>query len=152
MIQQSGIITGGSNGHYRVSVQRQSSCSTCQTQSKCGVSALDGLRRQSQIELSLESDQDLKIGQTVQLGIAEGAVIKASLLAYALPVLLLLIVSGTAQSLGLSTGLTLLYSAVSLIGGFFLARLLGRRSLQNLQPRMLDGMSTSACSATSSQS
>lgn len=149
MIQQTGIVTGGGKGLYRVSVQRQSACSTCQTQSKCGVFALDGLRRQSTIELSLTTDHTLEIGQTVQLGIAESALIKASLLAYALPVLLLLVVAGAAQTLGLRMGITLLLSAVALIGGFSLARMLGRRSLQNLQPRMLDGMSGSACTATS---
>jgi sigma-E factor negative regulatory protein RseC len=146
MITQNGVITAVLDDHYRVSVVRQSACSTCNTQSRCGVSALDGLRKQGAVELTLRSAQTLQTGQTVQLGIAETAIIKASLLAYALPLLLLLITATSAQSAGLPVAISFLMSAAALALGFVLARWLGRRSLQNLQPELLDSHGEASCS------
>lgn len=119
---------------------RQSTCNSCQAKHGCGQKLLNqfGVATSSiwagvgtAIDLA-----ELAEGDWVEIGIAEGAVVNGSLLAYGLPVLLLVV--GTA--LGQSDSITAVVgAALGLLAGIGISRALLRGCFgpQYFQPMVL---------------
>jgi sigma-E factor negative regulatory protein RseC len=78
------------------------------------------------------------VGDNVTLGIAEQALLQASLLVYALPLLLMVAASMTASLLvpG-SDGVAIVAAGLGLGTGFVVARLLQRRMPGDYQPHLM---------------
>jgi sigma-E factor negative regulatory protein RseC len=78
------------------------------------------------------------VGDDVTLGIAEQALLQASLLVYALPLLLMVAASMAANQLAPgSDGVAILAAATGLGAGFFIARLWQRRMPDDYQPYLM---------------
>jgi len=78
-------------GMITVEVQRQSTCGSCSVRSGCGSSVLAKALGQRRSLLRINySEQDLRIGDSVILGLSESALIKGSLAVYTIPLLLML--------------------------------------------------------------
>lgn len=109
---RTGFVKEKRNGQLRVCFQRPEACEGCKGCAK-GL-----LPRQELLTVFGQAE----VGDVVDVQMPEARTLKATLLAYALPLLLLLAGLGTASACGLSDGLTLLCALIGLALGVLVAR------------------------------
>lgn len=138
MITESGRVVAVSGNTAWVQTIRQSACQSCSVRSGCGqrvlAAASGGRANQVQVLNTLNAN----VGDNVTLGIAEQALLQASLLVYALPLLLMVAASMIASLLvpG-SDGVAIVAAGLGLGTGFVVARLLQRRMPGDYQPHLM---------------
>jgi len=138
VITESGRVVAVSGNTAWVQTIRQSACQSCSARSGCGqrvlAAASGGRANQVQVLNTLNAN----VGDNVTLGIAEQALLQASLLVYALPLLLMVAASMTASLLvpG-SDGVAIVAAGLGLGTGFVVARLLQRRMPGDYQPHLM---------------
>ena len=131
MIYETGKILAIDDHQLWVETLKQSTCGTCAAQKGCGQSlwAKLGLssRRQTAIPRSLAGDESivssLVVGDTVTLAIEDNAVVKASLIAYLLPLVGLLFAVWVGSLLALTEPAVIGLSLIGLALGFLGVRL-----------------------------
>lgn len=139
MIKERGQISKIEGNGVWVKTIAQSTCNACQARHGCGQKLLNQIGVPTSsiwASLSAEDAQDLQEGEWVELGVEEGAVVLGSLLAYGLPVLLL--VAGAA--LGQESAVQgLVGAAVGLAVGVMFSRFILRRYFgpRFFEPRVL---------------
>ena len=80
------------DGEYAVvQTERRGACGHCATREGCGVQLLDRLISTRVCRLSVLNKLDARVGDNVQIGIAEGSVVVGALLVYAVPLLFVLL-------------------------------------------------------------
>lgn len=107
-----------------IEVRRQSACGGCTHAAGCGTAVLAGLfgARAQRLQLPLPaSSEPLLPGDEIQLGIAPRALLGSAMLAYVLPVLLMLLGAGLGQHLA-GEVLSVLLAALGLASGLMLGR------------------------------
>ena len=115
MIREQATVLAVNGNYVEIEVQRQSSCGDCSLTNSCGVGALGRLLgRRNKLTIH-NSELNLKRGDHILLGIVERGLLKASLLVYGLP-LLMLFVAGMIAHLS-SGGSEIAVTALS-VGGF----------------------------------
>lgn len=102
MIKEFGRITKIEAGGVWVTTIQQSTCNSCQAKHGCGQKLLNQLGvATSSIRANVGTAIDpaeLTEGDWIEIGVAEGAVVTGSLLAYGLPVLLLVVGAALGQN------------------------------------------------------
>ena len=144
MILETGkIVSIEPEGVWVETIQR-SVCGTCKAEKGCGQSLMAKWGAQaSYIWVLLEgrSPNDYSIGDEIQIGIPEDVVVKASLLAYIMPLVLMLVLTITAHYFFSHEGVTALGALCGLLLGGFVLRWHAQRSRYDprLQPVLVDG-------------
>ena len=123
MLEETGtVISLESAGQVRVATVRQSACGGCQGEQSCGSGLLATSARRSAIILAASNGLELKVGDTVVLGVPSGVLWQGMLLLYGMPLLLLAVCGMAGQVMagergavlgamtGLATGLLLAYA------------------------------------------
>ncbi|MFT5656954.1 MAG: sigma-E factor negative regulatory protein RseC [Gammaproteobacteria bacterium] len=87
MIKEKATVVSFSGNHAEIQMHRQSACSHCELSSGCGTGAIGRLLGKRSKPVAIETEQNLKPGDQVELGLPEQAFLKASLLIYGLPLL-----------------------------------------------------------------
>ena len=72
-----------------VETEVKSTCGSCEAQSNCGTGAIAKAFANKREKLHFRFDETVKIGQKVRLGIPEENLLKASMLVYFLPLVIL---------------------------------------------------------------
>ncbi|GAB6054578.1 SoxR reducing system RseC family protein [Magnetospira thiophila] len=129
--------------------ESQSACGSCQSTKSCGVSTLSKFLGRKDVRFRLNNDFDARPGERVVIGISQSALLGASIIAYMVPVLGLMIGAVGGSLAGFNELATVVTALSGLIGGFALSQALGRRpdSLERLNPvflRRADGIVFSA--------
>lgn len=121
-LQEIGLVVAADEKNLWVRTRNKSSCDHCQTRDGCGVSLMERLLGQKRDHFLLPNSIQAKAGDTVILSVDERSLIKASLLAYLLPLLLMAL---GAVALDFKGDLfALAGAAVGLLLGFTLARII----------------------------
>ena len=115
MITEQAVVTACDKGRVEVRLQRASACGHCELSQGCGAGAIGRLLGNRSRPLLVETEQDLRPGDEVLLGLSERALVRASLLVYGLP-LAVMVVAGL---LGALAGLAEPWIALACIAGFF---------------------------------
>lgn len=120
--------------------EQTTSCGGCASASACGAKGIGTTA--SRLELrrfQLVNDADLRVGERVVVGIRENALLKASITAYAIPLVTLLGSGALAQWAAGSDAVTIVAMLAGLAGGLWLARLRAGHLLARgeLAPRFL---------------
>lgn len=129
------------NNHSGVWVEgiQQSACNACSAKSACGQHSLSKLGRK--VKLWLETDEHLKQGEEIIIGLPEGALAKSAVVLYGLPLLFMLILAIVGEAAGggwLAADLSAIIFGVSgLIIGFALAKIWTDRNQHQWQPTFL---------------
>ncbi len=122
-----------------LSMQRKTACHGCDSGEACGSSALNNFFARRVLPLRLpDPSGSLQVGQQVNIGMQESALLQASVLTYLLP-LLLMFVAGVLGELclpGLGEGFVLLAAGGGLALGFALLRRFSAQKTQ-FQPVIL---------------
>ncbi|MCP4432314.1 MAG: SoxR reducing system RseC family protein [Gammaproteobacteria bacterium] len=139
MIREQAIVVGVNGNHIEIEVQRQSSCSGCTLSKSCGVGALGRLLGLRTKPVVINCELNLKPGDHILLGMPDKGFLRASLLVYGLPLLMLFVTAITAQLLTNGSEIAVPVSAgTGFFGGIFLSAILvKKRYAAQLNPRVL---------------
>lgn len=131
-----------------VEAMPRAACGGCAQAGGCGVSVLSGLfGRRAGARITLANTCDAQAGDIVAIGIRQGPLLRAAVMAYALPVATLAL--GALLGLGLSGGDAgaLAGSAAGFAAGLVVARRLARRREASMRPVLLGQGDAGACGA-----
>ena len=128
-----------------VRVARQA-CPRCAAGKGCGAGIFAGRGGDVSMTVPLERGMTVNVGDQVSLSLASGSLLRATFLAYGLPLTGLLLASGVAVMSGRADGESVLWGLAGMLAGFTLARrrLKRDRCLSSLQPRLGSGLSAGA--------
>lgn len=108
---------------------RLSTCNSCSMKSGCGQRLMNQATdcKRSRIQLPLPADMSLQVGDEVVLGVPQKAFIKASLMTFAMPLLVMLLTAIIAQTLSASEPIIAITALAGLGLGLALLRMYSRR-------------------------
>lgn len=125
--QQAEVVAVHANSVEVVPCEANSGCGSCSLKATCGQAILARYFGRKNPSFSLKDTSGLQVGDKITLGLEAKKLNLAAVLQFLLPLLTLLAAALVAQSLGWSSGFSLLISAgVGLALGFLLARLLAK--------------------------
>ena len=110
-ISHEGIVTKITDDELEIKILAQSACAACHAKSACGM----GEQAEKILTVPRPKDKDFTLNQKVNVKMAIGQGNKAAVLAYLIPILLLLSVLFVCLGLGVSEGLSALISIVALV-------------------------------------
>lgn len=122
MLEQQATVTRIEGEQVYIKSLQTSACSSCSSQESCGTSVYAKFLPER--EMMLTSSLDLKAGDTVIVGIEETHLVKASLFAYLLPLVIMLLIVGFYDGSELSTTLV---AGAGLAAGLWLVHKLQHR-------------------------
>ena len=139
MVKEKAKVTGLDGNWALVQMQRQSACSHCELSNGCGTGAIGRLLGHRRKPVKIKNEDQLKPGDSVVLGLPEGAFLKASLLIYGLPLLGLMVGGMLALWItGESELFAFVFAAAGFVTGLQISALLARRQYSNqFSPRIL---------------
>lgn len=104
--------------------EQTTSCGSCASSGACGAKGIGTTASRLEARrFPLDNEAGLVVGERVVVGIRETALVKASLTAYAVPLVTMLVAGGVAQSMYGSDGITMASTAAGLAFGLGVARL-----------------------------
>lgn len=137
MITETGQVVAESGGKVWVMTIRQSACQSCSARHGCGQKALATMSQGKANQILVDNTLGARVGDQVTLAIAESALLGASVLVYALPLLLLVLGAVAGSWLSAGGDLPALAGAtVGLAAGFGLVRRIMRSQAGSWEPRM----------------
>ena len=110
-ISHEGVVTKITDDELEIKILAQSACAACHAKSACGM----GEQAEKILTVPRPKGKDFAIGQKVNVRMAIGQGNKAAVLAYLIPILLLLAVLFLCLGLGVNEGLAALISIVALV-------------------------------------
>lgn len=110
-ISHEGIVTKITSDTLEIKIIAQSACAACHAKSACGM----GEQAEKILIVPHPEGRDFKLMQKVNVTMAIGQGNKAAVLAYLIPIILLLAVLFTCLGFGLNEGLSALISIAALI-------------------------------------
>ncbi|MHB9118658.1 MAG: SoxR reducing system RseC family protein [Burkholderiales bacterium] len=123
---QARVVDIQTDGLAYVESQRKSACGTCkEAEGGCGTASLSKVLGKSSSSFKVLNAIEARVGDTVVVGIAEGVLLKTSLLIYLVPLFLLIFCALTARWVwGVAPGeiYVVLGSVIGLIAGFLVMR------------------------------
>ncbi|QTR47681.1 SoxR reducing system RseC family protein [Thiothrix litoralis] len=139
MIEETATVVDATPDHIWVEARARSACSSCGTQDSCAtssVSKLFGMRRQ---QLRLPNQFASSVGEQVIIGVEDQVMVTASLAAYILPVVLMIVAAIAADIYGMSDKQQAIVALLGLLLGLFGAGVLTSNRLMQryFQPQLL---------------
>lgn len=142
MIKEDGQVIAVTEDHLWLQTTQKTTCDSCQGRHACGQRLLQNLsERQGLLKVPLESEPAalVKQGDTVTIAIEESALLKATLLAYITPLVLLIVFAVVGQHLG-GELLSIMGAALGLLlGALWVRKQLASEGCDSrFQPRLLE--------------
>lgn len=110
-ISHEGIVTKITDDELEIKILAQSACAACHAKSACGM----GEQAEKVLTVPRPKDRDFALNQIVNVRMAIGQGNKAAVLAYLIPIVLLLAVLFVCLGLGMNEGLAALVSIIALV-------------------------------------
>lgn len=138
MLEETGTVVETRGNTIWVETQSRGSCSNCSNDG-CSTSVLAQLFGVKRNRVALENELGAEVGQQVVIGISDGLLVRASLLIYLMPLLLMLVIVMSANDMGVGEIVQGVAALTGLGFGFVLVRLItGNLSIhQRFKPRLL---------------
>ena len=115
-ISHEGIVTKITDDELEIKILAQSACAACHAKSACGM----GEQAEKILTVPRPKDKEFSINQKVNVKMAIGQGNKAAILAYLIPIILLLAVLFACLGLGLNESLAALLGIVALVPYYIL--------------------------------
>lgn len=110
-ISHEGIVTKITDDELEIKILAQSACAACHAKSACGM----GEQAEKILTVARPKGRDFALNQKVNVRMAIGQGNKAAVLAYLIPIVLLLAVLFVCLGLGMNEGLAALVSIIALV-------------------------------------
>jgi len=117
MIEEHAVVVDVSGRNVSVEPDSQSNCGHCSAKSGCGTSILSKFFIRNRKPLRVETDLQLAVGDKVILGLESNALLQGSLIIYAVPLVLMLVLPMLSSYLFVSELISILSGAVGLLVG-----------------------------------
>lgn len=139
MIEETATVVRVESGVAWVSSKSRSACGHCGSGNDCGTAMVAKLFGERENLLRLDNRLDARPGEQVVIGVSDALLLKASALAYLLPLLFLIAMVALGQMMGLGEGLGSLLGFVGLGFGLWAVNHVtgGARGRKNYCPVML---------------
>ncbi|CCQ72918.1 SoxR reducing system RseC family protein [Magnetospira sp. QH-2] len=136
LVEGTAVVLAVSAEAVWLRAETKSACGGCSSSKSCGVSALSKFIGLKEVKFRLDNSFDATPGERVVVGVTQSALLRASLVAYMVPVLGMIIAAVAASGAGLPEWGTVAAAGVGLTAGFGLAQIIGRRpgALESLHP------------------
>jgi sigma-E factor negative regulatory protein RseC len=136
MIETPATVVGLGPGVAWVETVRQSACGHCESARSCGTSVLAKLFGAPRSRLQIPDAHGLRVGEQVVIGIPDGTLVRASVVAYLLPLAALVAAAALATALGASDGVVASIGLAGLGVGLWLSGLLtgGQHARERYRP------------------
>jgi sigma-E factor negative regulatory protein RseC len=121
MIEEGARVVDVAPGLAWVETSRRSACASCHSSEGCGTSAVSKLFPARTNRLQVADAIGVEVGDRVVIGIAEDALTRASLLAYLLPLVAMILAAGGAELAGAGEGAGVLLGILGLFLGIWIA-------------------------------
>lgn len=145
MITESGRVVAVDGSNIWVQTIRQSACNSCKARQGCGQRALAGVTGGRANQVCVANALDARVGDEVTLAIKESALLGASVLAYALPLLLFVLGAIAGHLAGSGSEVASMVGALAgLAVGFGLSRFLNGRHESDYVPQLVNVQRASA--------
>lgn len=127
MIIEQGQVIATSDNRVWVETIRKSACHSCTARSGCGQAVLGQMmdekkQYQKNILRVNAENQTFQVGEIIEIGIEEGALLKTAALTYGVPILLLFLFSAVGQWMKFPDLAVALAGGVGLYSGFYWVR------------------------------
>lgn len=144
MLEETGRVVAV-NGHYAViEIQKRSACGHCHSGDSCGTSVLAGLFSNHRQKVTLENHLNLSEGDQVVIGINETVLLSTAVMAYMLPLLLMIGLAVISNLSGMGDGFSFVSSMVGLFAGMRISnRIMGNKDFQSKEIVLLRNADTS---------
>lgn len=142
MITEAGKVVGVVDDRVWVQTIRTSACESCSARHGCGQRALAGVSGGRANQILVSNSLGARVGDEVTVAINESALLGASLLVYAMP--LVLMVAGAVSGHQLAVGhaasevVAMVGAAMGLASGFLAARWGQTRKADTWEPTLVD--------------
>ncbi|MBT2970681.1 MAG: hypothetical protein B6D72_10080 [gamma proteobacterium symbiont of Ctena orbiculata] len=93
MIEEPATVISVDDGYAFVETRQSPACGACSSAGSCTTSVLSGLFKRRHTRLRVSNPIDAKAGEHVIIGLAEGALLKVSFMAYLLPLLSMILLA-----------------------------------------------------------
>jgi len=128
LIEEKGTIVAVDEQFAWVNTLREPVCQSCSANYGCGQKALNSLSSGRFSQVRVNRSLSVEVGDQVLIGIEEEALVKASFIAYMLPIMTLISGAALAEKvLHLSDPLVAMAGLVSLLSGVLLVKTLSLR-------------------------
>lgn len=131
MLEETGTVVAVREGRLWVETQSRSICSHC-TSGSCTTSAVSKLFGVRHNRVQLENSLGAKVGERVVIGIPDDLLVRAAILCYLLPLMIMVMGAVLGSVAGASEGVQSLMAVGGLAVGFLLVRW-GIRSVPSQQ-------------------
>lgn len=124
MLSETGKVVRFDGDAVWIQTIRHSVCGSCQARMGCGQNLLNqlvGATAEIKVDLTGQVDK-IKEGDIIEIGIEEGAIVAASLLAYGVPLFALVLAVVLADNMQLSVVGVLLACGLGLLAGISISR------------------------------
>ena len=125
-ISHEGVVTKITDDELEIKILAQSACAACHAKSACGM----GEQAEKILTVPRPKGKEFALNQKVNVKMAIGQGNKAAVLAYLIPIVLLLAVLFVCLGLGINDGLAALISIVALVP-YYIILYLKRNKLKN---------------------
>ncbi|GGY75901.1 SoxR reducing system RseC family protein [Marinobacter zhanjiangensis] len=137
MIHETGTVISVSGDEAWVQTIRESACQSCKARHGCGQKALAGMTSGQSRQIRVANTLHARPGDEVTVAIEESALLRASLLVYALPLLLMVVATALVGTIMPGRdGLAVVSALLGLGAGLLLAGWYSRRDAGRWQPVM----------------
>ncbi len=139
MLEETVTVVAVQGDYLLAESQTRSSCSHCGSASSCSTSVIAKLFGEKKNLLRLPNSLEARQGDRVVIGIPDDLLVRASLWAYLLPLLSMIIATLVGNQIGAGDGAQVLFALAGLAGGFILQRRYtqGEKSRQQFEPKLL---------------
>ena len=139
MITESAVVTRREGRQVELRLERGSVCAGCELNRGCGTGALGRLLGHRSRPIVIETDRDLRPGDSLRLGVAESALVKASLMVYGFPLAGMIIGGLLAVLVNLPEFIVALFALAGFATGYkFSTSLASRLEDDLLKPYIVD--------------
>jgi sigma-E factor negative regulatory protein RseC len=139
MIETPATVVGLGPDVAWVETVRQSACGHCESAGSCGTSVLAQLFGAPRSRLQIPDSQGLRVGEQVVIGIPDGTLVRASVVAYLLPLAALVAAAALATALGANEGVVASIGLLGLGGGLWVSGRLtgGQHARERYRPVLI---------------
>ncbi len=117
MLEETGTVIAIEGRYVVIETRRVSACGHCKVGDSCGTSVLAGMFSQSPNHLRLINHLSLSVGDVAVIGINQSVLLMTAVLAYMLPLILMIMFSVLANILTSSDGNNFIFSMTGLFVG-----------------------------------
>ncbi len=151
MIEETGRVVAVREDRIWVQTERRTTCGSCAAQAGCGQGLFYKMSQRSHNHIELVTSEVVEVGDRVVLGIAEHTLIRSSLWAYGLPLLLMIGIAVVTETIfGIAEPWVIIAALAGLAAGMLLSRMhsfnAGRQS--EYQPVLLRVLGREGAAAT----